>query len=65
MIAEDPLPHLVEGRAVALQMCGENADANHIAELAAGRAHGGGTSTRGVSPGRSFAVEITPHSGCA
>ena len=41
MITEGPLPHLVEGRAVTLQVRGEDADADHIAELAARRAQDG------------------------
>ena len=35
MITKDPLPHLVEGWAITLQMRGEDADADHVAELAA------------------------------
>ena len=41
MITEGPLPHLVQGRPVALQVCGENADADHVAEPAARRSQDG------------------------
>ena len=41
MTAEGPLPHLVQGRPVTLQVRGENADADHVAEPAARRSQDG------------------------
>ena len=41
MIAEGPLPHRVQGRSVALQVRGENTDADHVAEPAARRSQDG------------------------
>ena len=41
MVTEGPLPHLVQGRPVTLQVRGEDADADHVAELAARRAQDG------------------------
>ena len=41
MVTEGPLPHFVQGRAIALQVRGEDTDTDHVAELAAGRPQDG------------------------
>src|SRR6185295_8843105 len=41
MITEGPLPHLVQRRAIALEMRGENTDTDDVAQVAAGRPQDG------------------------